>query len=104
MTTRFFYDGDADLGRLEGREIAIIGYGNQGRTQALNLRDSGVEKVVVGSVRDESWDQAVEDGFETMPISEAAHRADILFVLLPDEVAPTVYRSEIESLCPPVRP
>lgn len=94
--TRFFYDGDADAGRLEGREIAIIGYGNQGRTQALNLRDSGVEKIVVGSVQDESWDQAKEDGFEVMPISEASQRADILFLLLPDEVAPAVYRSEIE--------
>ena len=94
--TQFFYDDDADAGRLEGREIAIIGYGNQGRTQALNLRDSGVEKVVVGSVRDESWDQAEEDGFEVMPIPEAAQRADILFVLLPDEVAPAVYKGEIE--------
>ena len=94
--THFFYDDDADLGRLEGREIAIIGYGNQGRTQALNLRDSGVENIVVGSVRDESWDQAEEDGFEVMSISEAAQRADILFVLLPDEVAPAVYEDEIK--------
>lgn len=96
MATRFFYDADANLERLSGCEIAIIGYGNQGRTQALNLRDSGLEKVLVGSVRDESWDQAVEDGFEVMSISEAAQRADILFILLPDEVAPAVYQSEIE--------
>lgn len=96
--TRFFYDDDANLGCLDDREIAIIGYGNQGRTQALNLRDSGVEKIVVGSVQDASWDQAEEDGFEVMPISEAAQRADILFILLPDEVAPAIYRSEIESV------
>lgn len=95
--TQFFYEEDADLERLSGREIAIIGYGNQGRTQALNLRDSGIESIIVGSVRDESWDQAKEDGFEVMPISEAAQRADILFILLPDEVAPSVYKSEIES-------
>lgn len=94
--TRFFYEEDADIGRLGGCEIAIIGYGNQGRTQALNLRDSGVESVIVGSVQDESWDQAEEDGFEVMPISEATQRADILFILLPDEVAPSVYESEIE--------
>ncbi|MGF1470631.1 MAG: ketol-acid reductoisomerase [Rubrobacteraceae bacterium] len=94
--TRFFYDDDADVGRLDGREVAIIGYGNQGRTQALNLRDSGVERVLVGSVRDESWDQAEGDGFEVMPISEATRRADILFMLLPDEVAPAVYRDEVE--------
>lgn len=94
--TQFFYEEDADMERLSGREIAIIGYGNQGRTQALNLRDSGVESIIVGSVQDESWDQAKEDGFEVMPISEASQRADILFILLPDEIAPSVYKNEIE--------
>lgn len=94
--TRIFYDADADLGRLEGRTVALIGYGNQGRAQALNMRDSGVESIVVGSIRDSSWEMARSDGFPTLPIAEAAREADILFMLLPDEVAPGVYREEIE--------
>ncbi len=95
-STRIFYDDDADLARLEGRTVAIVGYGNQGRSQALNMRDSGVEKVVVGSVRDESWQRAEEDGFRPMHIEEAVGEADITFLLIPDEVAPGVYREEIE--------
>ena len=67
-----FYDADADLARLQGRTIAVIGYGIQGRAQALNMRDSGVENVAVGSVRDESWEQAEEDGFSPVPTREAA--------------------------------
>ena len=69
-STRIFYDDDADLSRLEGRTVAIVGYGNQGRSQALNMRDSGVENVIVGSVRDESWERAEEDGFRPMPVAE----------------------------------
>ncbi len=94
--TRVYYDADADLGCLEGRTVAIVGYGNQGRAQALNMRDSDVESVIVGSVRDESWTRAEEDGFEPMPVAEAAGEADITFMLIPDEVAPAVYREEIE--------
>lgn len=93
--TRFFYDSDADLGRLAGREVAIVGYGNQGRSQALNMRDSGVENIIVGSIRDSSWEQAEADGFEAMPIREACDRADIIFLLLPDEIAPGVYEEEV---------
>ena len=88
--TEIFYDADADLGRLEGRSVAVIGYGNQGRAQALNMRDSGVERVLVGNVRDESWEQAEADGFEPMPINEAVEAADICLMLVPDEVAPGV--------------
>jgi ketol-acid reductoisomerase len=96
-----FYDTDADLERLEGRTIALIGYGNQGRTQALNMRDSGVKNIVVGNVRDESWEMAETDGFSPMPIAEAVEEADISFVLVPDEVAPGVYEEHIE---PSMRP
>ena len=66
-----FYDADADLARLQGRTVAVLGYGTQVRVQALNMRDSGVENVAVGSVRDESWEQAEEDGFSSVPIREA---------------------------------
>ena len=94
--TKVFYDDDADLSRLDGRTVAIVGYGNQGRSQALNMRDSGVESVIVGSVRDESWERAEADGFTPMPVAEAVAEADITFLLIPDEVAPAVYEKEIE--------
>ena len=95
------YDTDADLGRLEGRAVAVIGYGIQGRAQALNMRDSGVEKIVVGSVRDESWKQADSDDFSPVPIREAAEEADISFMLVPDEVAPSVYEEHVGPVLGP---
>ena len=75
-----YYDKDADLGLVIDMTIAIIGYGNQGRSQALNMRDSGIKNVIVGSRHDESYDQANEDGFMVYPIDEAAKRADIIFL------------------------
>jgi ketol-acid reductoisomerase len=91
---RVYYDTDADLGLLEGKTIAVIGYGNQGRAQALNLRDSGV-KVVVGGLPDATLDQAAEDGLPTMPTAEAAAAGDLICLLIPDEVQQPVYRDEI---------
>jgi ketol-acid reductoisomerase len=92
---RVFGEGDGDLRHLEGRTIACIGYGNQGRAQLLNLRDSGVEGLIVGTQRDESWAQAESDGFPTLPVSEAAEQADILLLLIPDEVLPAVFQEQI---------
>ena len=80
-----YYDNDAELLALNNRTVAILGYGNQGRAQGLNMRDSGVE-VIVGNVRDESFDRAVEDGLPAMSIAEAADAADILCLFLPDEL------------------
>ncbi len=89
------HDDGADLNVLRDEVIAIIGYGNQGRSQALNMRDSGV-RVVVGNIKDSSYDRAVEDGFETSLIPEAVEKASIVFILLPDEVQPMVYKESIE--------
>ena len=93
---RKFYDNDADLKYLEGKTIAILGYGNQGKSQALNLCDSGV-KVIIGSPRkDESEDEANNEGFSVLTIPEATKAADILMILLPDEVLPEIYESKIK--------
>lgn len=93
--TTIYSDEDADLSVLDDRTVAIIGYGNQGRSQALNLRDSGVD-VVVGNRGDEYQVEAQEDGFEVATIPEAVEEGDITMLLIPDEVAPAVYESDIE--------
>jgi ketol-acid reductoisomerase len=93
---RVYYDADADLRVLSDKTIAVIGYGNQGRAQALNMRDSGL-RVIVGNIRDESWERAVEDGFEVHPISEASELAEVILFLLPDEVQPEVYNREVRN-------
>jgi ketol-acid reductoisomerase len=91
---RIYYDRDADLSVLKGKTVAIIGYGNQGRAQALNLRDSGV-KVVIGGIRDATLEQAEVDGCPTMSVAEAAEAGDIICLLIPDEVQQRVYREEV---------
>jgi len=91
---RIYYDADADPSVLKGRTVAIIGYGNQGQAQAMNLRDSGV-RVIVGGIPDETLKRAKADGFETMSTAEAAKRGDIICLLIPDEIQQQVYRDEI---------
>ena len=86
---------DADMELLKGKTLSVIGYGNQGQSQARVLRDNGVN-VIVGSIKDASWDQAAKDGFTVYKIDEAVRRSDIALVLLPDEIAPDVYYREIE--------
>jgi ketol-acid reductoisomerase len=89
-----YHDEDADLGLLEGKQIAVIGYGNQGRAQALNLRDSGLQ-VLVGNREDDYAERAVEDGFRVLSIEATAAEADLLMLLIPDEVAPEVFKRAI---------
>jgi ketol-acid reductoisomerase len=91
---KIYYEKDASLSPLKGKTIAIIGYGNQGQAQAKNLRDSGC-KVIVGSIRDPSYDQAVKDGFEVHDIVEATRRADIVHILIPDEYQGGIYKQDI---------
>ena len=94
--SKIYYDTDADLDVLKDKTIAILGYGNQGRAQAFNMRDSGIKNLIVGSRQDDSHRQAQEDGFPVFSIAEASKRADILFMLLPDEIAPELFREQIE--------
>ena len=90
-----FYEADCNLGVLEGKTVAIIGYGSQGHAHALNLRDSGV-KVIVGLRKGgQSWEVAEKDGFEVMPIAEAAAAGDVVMILINDEIMGEVYASEI---------
>ncbi len=92
---KVYYNGDADLTLLEGKTVAVIGYGSQGHAHAQNLRESGVN-VVVGLRQGKSWDQAKEDGFEVLPVSEATNKAELIMILLPDEFQPKVYENEIK--------
>ena len=91
---RVFYEKDADVAVLNGKTVAAIGYGNQGRAQALNLRDSGV-RVVVGNIDDPYADTARADGFTPVPIAEAVAAGDIVMILIPDEVQQAVYEESI---------
>jgi len=79
-----WYDKDADITRLKGRTIAIIGYGSQGHAHALNLRDSGISVVVGLHATSKSAAKAKADGLTVLPVDEAARRADIVMVLTPD--------------------
>ncbi|WJH35084.1 ketol-acid reductoisomerase [Paenibacillus aurantius] len=94
MAVTMFYEKDADFGVLQGKTIAVIGYGSQGHAQAQNLRDSGLN-VIIGLREGKSFEQAKNDGFEVLPVSEAASRADIVQILMPDETQAKVYNEEI---------
>jgi ketol-acid reductoisomerase len=92
---KMYYNGDADLQFLEGKKVAVIGYGSQGHAHAQNMRESGVD-VIIGLRKGKSFDKAVEDGFEVYPVGEAAAQANVIMILLPDETQPKVYKEEIE--------
>jgi ketol-acid reductoisomerase len=94
-TDDIYYDRDADLSKLQGKTVAILGYGSQGHAHALNLKDSGVE-VVVGLRPDSSSRAKAEAaGLEVLDIGEAASRGDVVMVLLPDEKQAEVWEAEI---------
>ena len=92
---KIFYEKDADLSVLQGKTIAIIGYGSQGHAQAQNLRDSGLS-VIIGLRPGKSWETAKNDGFEVLEVADAAAKADVIQILLPDETQAKVYKEEIE--------
>ena len=94
-TDDIFTDKDADLGKLDGKTVAILGYGSQGHAHALNLKDSGVD-VVVGLRPDSSSRAKAEAaGLEVLDIAEAASRGDLVMILLPDEKQAEVWREQI---------
>ncbi|HHO54750.1 MAG TPA: ketol-acid reductoisomerase, partial [Trueperaceae bacterium] len=91
-----YYDSDGNLAHLKGKTIAVIGYGSQGHAHALNAKDSGMD-VVVGLRSDSSSvAHAKAEGLEVLSVAEATKRADLIMILLPDEVQSKVYKEEIE--------
>ena len=96
MALNIYYDKDADLGRLDGKVIAVIGYGSQGHAHAQNLQASGA-KVVVGLRKDSpSWAKAEGAGLRVAVPSDATREADIIMLTLPDETAAQIYSEEVE--------
>jgi ketol-acid reductoisomerase len=92
-----FYDDDADLTLLDGKTVAIIGFGSQGHAHALNLKDSGVD-VVVGLREDSASVQAARDGgLEVLPVADAASRGDVVMMLVPDELHRQVWEEDVRD-------
>ena len=101
MTARMYYDSDANPKALEGKKVAIIGYGSQGHAHALNLRDSGVDVVVGLAPGSKSRPLAADAGLRVADVADAVRDADIVMILVPDTVHKSVYDAEIE---PHLRP
>lgn len=95
-----YRDEDIDGSVLDDKRIAVIGYGSQGRAQALNLKDSGYD-VVVGLRHGSSWRKAEDDGMEVMTVSDAARESEVVLMLIPDMAQPEVWETEISQYMEP---
>ena len=93
---KIFYQEDCNLSLLEGKTIAIIGYGSQGHAHALNLKESGCNVIIGLYEGSKSWDKAVKQGFEVYTAAEAAKKADIIMILINDEKQADLYKKDIE--------
>ena len=91
-----YYEQDADLNVLKGKTVAILGYGSQGHAHAQNLRDSGVNVIVGQRPGGPNYELAKEHGFEPLSAAEAAEKADMIMILLPDEHQAAVYERDIK--------
>ncbi|MDA8336768.1 MAG: ketol-acid reductoisomerase [Peptococcaceae bacterium] len=94
---KVYYDADADLAVLRGRKIAVIGYGSQGRAQARNLKDSGLDVVVGLHQGSRSREKVLDDGLEVAGVAAAAAAAQVIQILVPDEIQARLYREEIAA-------
>src|SRR3954462_9124360 len=97
MPKDIFYDSDADLSLLQGKTVAILGYGSQGHAHALKLRDSGVDVVVGLRAGSEAADKGRADGLRVESVADAASQGDLVMVLLPDEKQAEVWEAEISD-------
>ncbi len=95
--TKIYYDKDANLDDLKNRTIAIVGYGIQGRGQALNLRDSGLNVIVAQRPGGPNYSQAITDGFKPMDVANAAKEADIIVILTQDHLQAEIYKTSIKK-------
>ena len=93
---RIFYQQDCDLSLLDGKTIAVIGYGSQGHAHALNAKESGCNVIIGLYEGSKSWARAEDQGFEVFTAAEAAKRADIIMVLINDELQASMYKKDIE--------
>ena len=93
---KIYYQSDCNLSLLDGKTIAIIGYGSQGHAHALNLKDSGCHVIIGLYEGSKSWKRAEEQGFEVFTAAEAAKRADIIMILINDEKQAKLYKDDIE--------
>jgi ketol-acid reductoisomerase len=96
MAAKIYYDNDANMDLLKGKKIAIIGYGIQGRAQALCLRDSGLDVIVSDLPGTVNYDKAVEDGWTVLSADEAAKQGDVIQILTQDDLQARVYKTFIE--------
>lgn len=90
------YDADADISLIQGKKVAIVGYGSQGHAHAQNLRDSGVEVVIALKDGSKSAPKAAEDGFEVKSVADAAEWADLIMILAPDQHQRGIFHDEIK--------
>ena len=93
---KMYYEKDCDLSKLDGKVIAIVGYGSQGHAHALNLRDSGCNVIIGLRKGGKSWPVAEKDGFTVMTVAEATKAADIIMILINDEAQADMYKKDIE--------
>ena len=91
-----YYQEDCNLSLLEGKTIAVIGYGSQGHAHALNAKESGCNVIIGLYEGSKSWDKAVRQGFEVYTAAEAAKKADIIMILINDELQASMYKKDIE--------
>lgn len=97
MDTKIYHDEDADLNVLKGKKVAVLGYGAQGRAQALSFRDSGFDVTIGVRENGPSWKKAKEDGGMTVTtMDKAVKDADVVLMLLPDETQPDIYKEFVE--------
>ena len=92
---KMYYAADCDMKKLDGKVVAIVGYGSQGHAHAKNLKDSGVNVVVGLRPEGKSWEVAIADGFEVLSIADATKKGDVVMILIPDELQAEVYNKEI---------
>jgi len=96
MPIKTYYDNDSDINDIKNETVGIIGFGIQGRAQALNLRDSGIN-VIIGNKKDDYYDKAVKDGFEVYSIDEILSKSSIIMMLIPDQAHKPVFEKHIRD-------